>query len=144
MLSLRDAVMVHHWKWGHDSGGTYGVGKQQETLVNCADITITASDGGSVMIEPPASPTQQPLFLPNLLQPLPRGFPRPSRLIHFDDVSKANERETPRQKQYANVHSMLQTAWELRDYSFLKNSCEYLRDQRILPTGFQRSSDCHS
>ena len=109
MLSLRDAVMVHHLKWGHDSGGTYGVGKQQETLVNCADITITASDG-SVMIEPPASPTQQSLFLPNLLQPLPRGFPRPSRLIHFDDVSKANERETPRQKQYANVHNMLQTA----------------------------------
>ena len=64
MLSLRDAVMVHHWKWGHDSGGTYGVGKQQETLVNCADITITASDG-SVMIEPPASPTQ------NATTPLP-------------------------------------------------------------------------
>ena len=45
--------------------------------------------------------------VPNLLQPLPRRFTRPSRLIHFDDVSEANGCETPRQKQNANVHDML-------------------------------------
>ena len=70
-------------------------------------------------------------------------FPSPSRSIHFGDVSEVNEQEKPSQKQ--NAH-----AW----VAFLKsrcckqqklknhvNSCGNLRD-RLLPTGFEKSSEC--
>ena len=65
-----------------------------------------------------------------------RRFPSPSRLIHFGDVSEVNGQEKPSQKQSA--HACV---------AFLKSRCFKqqklnLRD-RLLPTGFQKSSECY-
>ena len=77
-----------------------------------------------------------------------RRFPSLSRSIRFSDVSETNGRGTSRQKQ--NAHACV-AFWDSKMYVnvvsnrrvFFNNPCGHLRD-RILPTGFEKSSECYS